>query len=114
MPTIKTFYQDLDRARERWVEEAGSPEERERREASDFLARRDSGGRWIDLHSLRKTFATALPRANVLPQLAKNLMRHADMRTTLEHYTDLRLADLAAAISGVPEVVGVEAGAVTS
>jgi len=29
------------------------------------------------------------------------------MRTTLEHYTDLRLADLAAAISGVPEVEGV-------
>jgi len=49
-----------------------------------------------------------LPRASIMPQLAKNLMRHADMRTTLEHYTDLRLADLAAAISGVPEVEGLE------
>jgi integrase len=104
MPTIKTFYQDLDRARERWIEEAESEADGERREASDFLARRDSGGRWVDFHSLRKTFATALPRASIMPQLAKNLMRHADMRTTLEHYTDLRLADLAAAISGVPEV----------
>jgi integrase len=104
MPTIKTFYQDLDRARETWIAEAGSQEERERREKSDFLARRDSGGRWVDFHSLRKTFATALPRASIMPQLAKNLMRHADMRTTLEHYTDLRLTDLAAAISGVPDV----------
>ena len=111
MPTITSFYSDLDRARERWIGEAGSEEERGRREASDFLARRDSGGRWVDFHSLRKTFATALPRASIMPQLAKNLMRHADMRTTLEHYTDLRLADLAAAISGVPEVEGVEAAA---
>lgn len=58
----------------------------------------------VDFHSLRRTFATSLPRAGILPQIAKDLMRHADMRTTMEHYIDLRLRDLAAAVAGVPDV----------
>ncbi len=97
MPTIKSFYGDLERARESWISE-GNPE------SSDYLAKRDSAGRWVDFHSLRKTFCTALVRANVSPQTSREIMRHADVRTTMTHYVDLRLRDLAAAIGGVPDL----------
>jgi integrase len=108
LPQIRSFYRDLQRAREVWMEEATTDDERTRREESDFLAQRDASGRWADFHSLRRSFATALPRANVMPQMAKSLMRHQDMRTTLTHYTDIDLRDMAAAVAGVPDLEGVE------
>ena len=66
----------------------------------------DADGRVIDLHSLRTTLGTQLARAGVAPQVAKQIMRHSDYRTTLAHYTVLGLVDTAAAMGKVP---GIEA-----
>lgn len=61
----------------------------------------DERGRVVDLHSLRATLATNLALRGVAPQLAMKLMRHADYRTTLKHYTVLRLEDTAAALAAL-------------
>ena len=105
MPTIRTFYLDLERARLAWIAESGhDADERKRREQSDVLTKVDSAGRWVDLHSMRITLGTNLAKAGVMPQLAQTIMRHADMRTTLKHYTDLRLADARKAVDALPRI----------
>lgn len=57
----------------------------------------DENGKSIDLHALRTTLGTRLAR-KVKPQVAMQVMRHRDIRTTLKHYTALELADHAQAI----------------
>ena len=59
----------------------------------------DSQGRVADLHSLRATLGTMLARDGVAPQVAKQIMRHADYSTTLQHYTTLTLKDSASAVA---------------
>ena len=67
----------------------------------------DEGGRTVDFHTLRATFATRLIKQGVEPSYLQRLMRHADIKTTNEHYTDLRLHDLDGAVNqlSVPELV---------
>lgn len=62
----------------------------------------DEQGRVADFHGLRATLGTRLARAGVAPQVAQRLMRHADYRTTLHHYTMLSLADTVAAMERLP------------
>ena len=64
----------------------------------------DAEGRVLDLHAMRTTFGTRLARAGVAPQLAQRLMRHADYRTTVKHYTVLGLADTAQAVAMLPDI----------
>ena len=64
----------------------------------------DSEGRVIDLHAMRTMLGTRLARAGVAPQIAQRIMRHADYRTTLKHYTVLGLSDTAAAIERLPTI----------
>jgi len=45
----------------------------------------------VSLYSLRHTFCTALTRAGVLPAVAARLMRHRDVRTTLQTYTHVEM-----------------------
>jgi len=66
------------------------------------IAPLDDQGRVADLHGLRATLGTRLARAGVAPQIAQRIMRHADYRTTLQHYTVLSLADTAAAVRRLP------------
>ncbi len=104
MPTIRTFYNDLGRARQRWIAEAEDVEAQQGRERSDFLRQTDSEGRVVDLHAMRTTLGTSLAREGVAPQLAQRIMRLADYRTTLAHYTVLGLADTAKAVNTLPGV----------
>jgi integrase len=67
----------------------------------------DDQGRVADFHGLRATLGTRLARAGVAPQVAQRLMRHADYRTTLQHYTMLSLADTVAAMKRLPGVLPV-------
>jgi hypothetical protein len=62
----------------------------------------DEQGRVTDLHGLRATLGTRLARAGIAPQVAQRIMRHADYRTTLKHYTMLSLADTTAAMHLLP------------
>jgi len=104
MPTINTFYKDLARARKAWIKDADTEKARKQRRKSDFLKQTDSESRVIDLHAMRTTLGTNLALSNIAPQLAQRIMRHADYRTTLQHYTILGLADTAAAVSKLNSV----------
>jgi len=75
-----------------------------RRRPKTKIVAEDEDGRVIDLHAMRTTLGTRLARAGVAPQIAQRIMRHADYRTTLRHYTVLGLADTARAVAELPGV----------
>lgn len=62
----------------------------------------DEQGVAVDLHALRTTFCTQLIRADVPLAKTQKLMRHADPRTTLKHYSKLTLTDLRKAVERLP------------
>ena len=70
--------------------------------AAAGIAKRDSQGRTVDVHSMRHTFATLLARNGVSPSVAQKLMRHSDIRLTMNTYTHLDLADTAGAVGALP------------
>ncbi len=82
-PTTRTFSADLKRA---------------------GIAEYDDLDRRVDRHALRTTTGTLLAQAGVTPQQAQRQMRHADISTTLRHYTDLRLSDQAKAAAKLPSI----------
>ena len=60
--------------------------------------------RTLDIHCLRHTFATLLARNRVSPATAQKLMRHSDIRLTMNIYTHLDLADTASAVAALPAI----------
>ena len=102
---------DLEQARATWIAEAQTPEEREKREGSDFLAYQDSDGRFADFHCLRHTFISVLVRANTPPKVAQRLARHSTITLTMDRYAHTALHDIASAVQALPtyaEEVGQE------
>ena len=85
IPSMKVFKKDLERA------------------GIDFL---DKMGRRIDFHCLRKTFGTLLSKSGVAPRTAMQLMRHTDMRLTMNVYTDPTLLNTVGAIESLPDLNG--------
>jgi len=72
----------------------------------------DGGGRIIDRKTLRKTFASHLIAAGVKPRELQLLMRHADIRTTMRHYSNPALVDLRGALTSlIPARPGAQAEA---
>ncbi|MGB2821928.1 MAG: site-specific integrase, partial [Phycisphaerae bacterium] len=69
--------------------------------AAAGIPKRDAQGRTVDVHSLRHTFATLLARNGVSPGVAQRLMRHSDIRLTMNTYTHLDLADTASAVASL-------------
>jgi integrase len=61
----------------------------------------DERGRTIDIHALRMSFIDRLAKSGVPPRITQELARHADITTTMRHYTDIRVHDLHAAIASV-------------
>jgi integrase len=100
----KTGEGDLQRARQTWIDEAKTPAELQRREASDFLRYIDDEGRFADFHCLRHTFICRLVRAGVLPKECQVLARHASIMQTMDYYAHLKLHDTTRAIARVPEL----------
>ncbi|NOX54532.1 MAG: site-specific integrase [Planctomycetes bacterium] len=72
--------------------------------ASAGIAKRDAQGRTVDVHCLRHTYATLLARNGVSPSVAQKLMRHSDIRLTMNTYTHLDLADTAGAAVALPAI----------
>jgi integrase len=68
------------------------------------IPKRDERGRTLDLHALRTTFGTLLSKSGVAPRVAQRLMRHSDIRLTMQTYTDPKLFDLQGAIASLPSV----------
>ena len=59
-----------------------------------------------DFHSLRYTCGTMLAKAGVAPRIAMEIMRHTDMRLTMNLYTDPRILDTSKAIERMPDLDG--------
>lgn len=57
------------------------------------------GERVLDRKCFRKTFASHLIADGVQPRVLQLLMRHADISTTMSHYSDPALLDVTAALS---------------
>lgn len=72
--------------------------------AAAGIVKCDANGRTVDVHSLRHTFATLLARNGVSPGIAQKLMRHSDIRLTMNTYTHLDLADTAGAVASLPAI----------
>jgi integrase len=100
--TAKMVKLDLAAARQRWLAEAASDQDRSRREQSDFLVYRNAAGRYADFHAMRHTFISNLTRSGVPPKLAQTLARHSDINLTMQVYTHVELEDQTAAIAGLP------------
>ena len=66
------------------------------------IEKRDFLGRVIDVHSLRHTHATLLALKNVSPAVAKDSMRHSDIRLTMQVYTHLKLGQIADGVNQLP------------
>jgi integrase len=62
-------------------------------------------GRRADIHALRHSFGTSLAKAGVAPRVAMSLMRHTDMRLTMNIYSDPRLFDLSGAVEKLPTMM---------
>ena len=63
---------------------------------------RDDQGRQFDFHALRYCFCTMLAVRNVPIRTAMELMRHRDMRLTVQIYTDCGQLDLEGAVGSLP------------
>jgi integrase len=63
---------------------------------------KDDQGRQADFHALRKSLNTQLAKADVDPQTRKEVMRHSELRLTLDVYTDKGMLPIAAAIEKLP------------
>lgn len=68
------------------------------------IAEVDERGRRVVLHSLRHSLATMLAKSQVPPAVAQKIMRHRDVKLTLEAYTDEGQLPAAAAIASLPRL----------
>lgn len=63
------------------------------------IEKRDARDLVVDIHALRTTTGTMLARAGVPPAVTQRILRHADMATTLKHYTALNRRDQVEALA---------------
>jgi len=110
LDTARMFRADLCAARAVWVGLAGSPEERQRREESDFLTYEDSAGGIADFHATRHTYITQLVAGGATVKTAQELARHSTCRLTIDRYAKTQLHDLKAAVDGLPTFAGNDLG----
>ena len=99
---------DLDAARRFWIAETDDPEERQRREESEFLVYKNKAGLFADFHGLRHTFISNLGKAGVAPKTAQILTRHSDLSLTMNIYTHVDQQEQAAAINSLPGLPGLK------
>ena len=78
------------------------------------IAYEDEQGRRVDFHSLRHTFGTSLAKAGIAPRVAMSLMRHTDIRLTMNTYTDPKIFDLSGAVEKLPAMGAIESQTMTA
>ena len=100
--TVATMLRsDMSEARSHWLDTFKEPQERIEREASDFLKPVDSEGEHLDFHSLRHTTASWLIAAGADVKTVQTIMRHSDIKLTLDRYGHLFPGSEAAAIERI-------------
>jgi integrase len=86
----KVLRADIGAARDAWIEESKTNiDERNRREASDFLKAVDSEKRKVDFHALRYTCGAWLALGGIHAKQIQKMMRHSTIRLTLDTYGHL-------------------------
>ena len=81
---------DLSAARKAWLAEVkGNPEERIRREQSDFLTATNHEGELVDFHCLRHTCGAWLAMTGAHPKVVQTVMRHSTITLTMDTYGHL-------------------------
>ena len=68
------------------------------------IPKRDEAGRTLDVHSFRHSFASHLNAAGVAPRVAQALLRHSDIRLTMNTYQDLAALDVRGALDRLPDM----------
>ena len=101
---IKFIRTDLDAAREAWIKEARSDEERNERRQSYFLAYRDGARRVVDFHALRHTYISRLVASGANIKVAQELARHSTPTLTLGRYAHVQLVDQTRALDALPAI----------
>ncbi len=96
--TAKMMRRDLAAARSKWIAETDDPEERKRRESSDFLQYQNSAGLFADFHANRHTFISNLAQAGVHPKMAQTLARHSTINLTMNTYTHVNMEEKSRAV----------------
>jgi len=102
-PMSETLAEDLAAARAKWLAEAATPAERERRDRTDFLVYRDAAGHYCDFHSLRHSCGSLLAAAGVHPKTPQAIMRHSDINLTLSRYSHVYDGQEADALAKLPD-----------
>ena len=100
----KMLRRDLEAARQAWLDEARTSQQREERERSSFLVYRDDSGCVVDFHALRHTFISNLMRSGAGVKVCQELARHSDPKLTLGVYTHLQVHDKTTALDALPPV----------
>ena len=86
---VDIFREDMERARTAWLKTVVDAQERIEAEQGDFLKGNDSEGEQLDFHSLRHTTATWLIQAGADIKTVQSVMRHSDIKLTLDRYGHL-------------------------
>ena len=68
------------------------------------IAEKDARGRTLEFHSFRRTFATMLRQWRVSPEVARQLMRHSDIRLTMQLYPDEHLLPMVTELNKLPSL----------
>lgn len=67
------------------------------------IAKVDAQGQKLDIHALRTTCASRMARRGVPLAITQRWLGHSDPKLTAQHYTDLGVEDLRAAVERVPQ-----------
>jgi len=81
--------EDLDPARKAWLETIPIGQKRIEAEQGDFLRAEDSEESRIDFHALRHTTATWFIQLGADIKTVQTIMRHSDIKLTLDRYGHL-------------------------
>jgi len=92
--SAKMVKADLDAAREAWLKEAATPQDRTEREKADFLRYKNAAGHFLDFHALRHTRGVWLfEHHKAHPREVQELMGVGSL-TLVDRYTrSFRLTD---------------------
>ncbi len=98
---------DLDAARREWLKAAeNDPDQRLRREQSDFLAVVNHEGEVLDFHGLRHTCGAWLAMTGAHPNEIKAVMRHSVITLTMDTYGHLFPGQEADTVARLPVMLG--------
>ncbi|MHC4718569.1 MAG: tyrosine-type recombinase/integrase [Planctomycetota bacterium] len=95
---------DLADAREAWLADAPTPQDRQKWEESSFPRYEDAAGRFADFHALRHTAGSLLAASGAHPKVAQSVMRHSTIELTMSRYSHVFAGQEADAVAALPDL----------